>query len=449
MRIPSQPASAADTTPNGVRMTINAAAFWVLSVALASGGLAQAAGAADQRCIGQVRAIRIIAQPMPTVSFLDGVKGEFEKKWDTKLEIQQFGENERRMKSRLDASQGVGTYQVYYVDEANVAEFAASKWTLPLLDYMPQEWDWNDFLEGRRVVATYQGTAWFAPFMGGGDLMMYRKDILAQKGLQPPKNLDELTAVVAALDDPPRLYGTSLRGRRGSGMNVWRWAPFFRAMGGRWFEDDKPVFNSEAAVNATNYYMHLLKYAPPGSSTNTWSEVIEGFRSGQVGLIIESDVLGPWAEDPAKSRIAGNVGYAPPPDPLPSAGFAHGFAISAKGNPTDCSRTVSAEFVAWSTSKQMEARKVKAGILSDFARKSTLDDPDFKSRINPDYVRALRETAPRTDLLIWKSPLWPEVGDDLGLALEQVFTGSQPDIRKALDSAASQAEEVVRRAAGQ
>ena len=195
--------------------------------------------------------------------------------------------------------------------------------------------------------------------------------------------------------------------------------------------------------------MNLLKYAPPGSSTNTWSEVIEGFRSGQVGLIIESDVMGPWAEDTTKSRIAGRVGYAPPPDPLPSAGFAHGFAISAKGNPTECSKSVSAEFVAWSTSKEMEARKVKAGILSDFARRSTLDNPEFKARINPDYIQALRDTAPKTDLLIWKSPLWPEVGDDLGLELEQVFTGSQPDIKRALDSAVSQAEQVVKRAADQ
>ena len=423
------------------------AGICLLGVELALGALPQTAGAADQPCVGKVPTIRAIAQPIPTITFLDSVKGDFEKKWATKIEIQQFGESERRAKSRLDASQGTGAYQVYYIDEANVAEFATSKWVLPLLDYMPKDWDWNDFLEGRRAVATYQGTVWFAPFMGGGDLMMYRKDIMTQKGLQPPKSLDDLTKVVAALNDPPRMYGTSLRGRRGSGMNVWRWTPFFRGMGGQWFDGDKPVFNSDAAVKATKYYINLLKYAPPGSSTNTWSEVIEGFRGGQVGLIIESDVMGPWAEDTTKSRIAGRVGYAPPPDPLPSAGFAHGFAISAKGNPTECSKTVSAEFVAWSTSKEMEARKVKAGILSDFARRSTLDNPEFKARINPDYIQGLRDTAPKTDLLIWKSPLWPEVGDDLGLELEQVFTGSQPDIKQALDSAVSQAEQVVKRAA--
>lgn len=419
------------------------------TVALAFAALSTTTMAADSHCIGKVPIVRVIAQPIPTITFLDKAKSEFEKKWKTKVEIQQFGENERRAKSRLDASQGTGDYQVYYIDEANVAEFAAGKWVLPLLDLMPKDWDWNDFLEGRRAVATYQGTAYFAPFEGGGDLMMYRKDILAAKGLQPPKNLDELKTVVAALNDPPSIYGWSARGRRGSGMNVWRWTPFFRGMGGQWFDGDKPVFNSDAGVKATRYYLDLFKFAPPGSATNTWSEVIEGFRGGQVALIIESDVFGPWAEDKAKSRIAGKVGYAPPPEPLPSAGFAHGFAVSAKGNPNECSIAVSADFVAWSTSKDMEARKVKAGILSDFARKSTLDNPDFKAQVNPDYIKALRETAPRTSLLIWKSPLWPEVGDDLGLQLEEVFTGEQPDIKQALDDAAQQASDVVKRAASQ
>jgi multiple sugar transport system substrate-binding protein len=417
--------------------------------ALALAAFGSPARAAGEECVGKVPTIRVIAQPIPTIPFLDSQKAEFEKKWNTKVDIQQFGENERRAKSRLDASQGAGAYQVYYIDEANVAEYAANKWALPLLDLMPKEWDWNDFLEGRRAVATVNGVAYFAPFEGGGDLMMYRKDLLAAKGLQPPKNLDELKTVVAALNDPPRVYGWSARGRRGSGMNVWRWTPFFRGMGGKWFDGDTPAFNSDIAVKATQYYLDMFKFAPPGSATNTWSEVIEGFRGGQVALIVESDVFGPWAEDKTKSRIAGKVGYAPPPDPLPSAGFAHGFAISTKGNPDECSKIVSADFVAWSTSKDMEGRKVKAGILSDFARKSTLENPDFKAQINPDYITALRETAPKTDLLIWHSPLWPEVGDDLGLQLEEVFAGSQTDIKQALNDAADQASDVVKRAATQ
>ena len=426
---------------NGPRLTRRALTFGAAAAAASRFNPAKAADATS--CIGKVAKIRVVAEALPTIDFLNAHKHEFEALYKTSVQIDVFGENARRAKARLDASEGTGSYQVYYIDEASIAEFASSGWVLPLLDYMPKDFDWNDFLAGRRAVATYNGTPYFAPFEGGGDLFMYRKDLFAKKGLSAPKNLDELKDLAATLNTPPDIYGWAARGERGSGMNVWRWTPFFRGLGGEWFEGTKPAFNSAAAVRATQYYLDMFKYAPPGSTTYTWTEVIEGFRGGRVAMVLESDVFGPWAEDKTKSRIAGNVGYAPPPDPLPSAGFAHGFAVAAKGNGTDCSKAVAGAFVAWSTSKEMEARKVKAGILSDFARSSTLDNPNFQAQVNPDYIKALRETAPRTSLLIWKSPLWPEVGDDLGLTLEEIFTGSEPNIQQALDTAVQNAADVI------
>ena len=413
--------------------------------AAALAAFALPAYADDNACVGQIPAIHVLSEPLPSTNYMNSVRDEFEKQWKTSVSFQNFGENDRRSKSRLDASQGSGAYQVYVVDEANVAEFATNKWILPLDEQvMPRGWDWSDFLAGRRSVATFDGKPYFAPFEGGGDVMMYRKDIFAAKGMKAPTTLDEYVKDVALLNDPAKgIYGTSLRGRRGSGMNVWRWTPFFRADGGQWVVDGKPAFNSAAGVKATQTYMELMKYTPPGSATNTWSEVIEGFRSGRVALIIESDVFGPWAEDPQKSSIAGKVGYAPPPAPLPSAGFAHGLAIAAKGNPTQCSKVVSGAFIAWATSRKNEMGRISAGILSDYGRKSTLDSAEYRAKVNPDYVQALLKTAPSTSLLIWNSPNWPRFGDELGLSLEGVFTGQQTNIQQALDGTAQDLTELT------
>ena len=399
----------------------------------------------DDDCVGKVPAIHVLAQPSPSTSYMDSVRGEFEKQWQTSVSFRNVGENDRRSQSRADASQGSGAYQVYVVDEANVAEFAINGWILPLdQQVMPKDWDWSDFLAGRRAVATFDGKPYFAPIEGGGDVMMYRKDIFAAKGMKPPTTLDDYVKDAALLNDPGRgLYGTSLRGRHGSGMNVWRWTPFFRADGGEWIVDGKPAFNSAAGVKATRTYLELMRYSPPGSSTNTWSEVIEGFRSGRVALIIESDVFGPWAEDPQKSSVAGKVGYAPPPAPLPSAGFAHGLAIAARGNPTPCSKIVSGAFIAWATSRKNEMGRVNAGILSYYGRKSTLDSAAYRAKVNPDYVQALLRTAPKTSLLIWNSPDWPRFGDALGTALEQLLTGEQTDIQRTLDSTAQDVAELA------
>ena len=65
------------------------------------------------------------------------------------------------------------------------------------------------------------------PVQGGGDLMVYRTDLLEKAGIQPPKTWDEYFAAVQKLHDPANgVYGTALRGQRGSGANVWRWMPF-------------------------------------------------------------------------------------------------------------------------------------------------------------------------------------------------------------------------------
>lgn len=396
-------------------------------------------------CVGEVPEVRVLVQPMPFIAPLEESKSEFEEKWQTRVELVQFGENDRRARSRLDASSGAGAFQVYYIDEANIAEFASSQWVLPLLDNLPEEYDYDGFLEARTAVAQWNGIPYFAPLTGGGDMMIYRKDLFEQAGIDPPATLDELLPTVQAMHNPPEVYGWTARGRRGSGMNVWRWTPFFREAGGEWFDGDTAVFNSEAAVEATNFYMELYQFAPPGATTNVWSDVVESFRSGQVALIIESDPLALWMEDPQASNVVGNVGYAPPPEPLPSGGYAHGLAISAGGNPDDCSRLVSADFIGWATSDEMESRRFEAGVFADFARQASLENPLFQENVPAQYIEALNATSPRTSLLIYDGPEWPDIGDNLGLVLEEIFTGTRDDIQGSLDEAAMYAEDAIAR----
>jgi multiple sugar transport system substrate-binding protein len=409
--------------------------------------LAPTASLAADACVGKVPSINVIAQGMPSVTELDKYLGEFNSKWQTTVKINLLGENERRAKARLDASTGAGSYQVLYVDEANTPEYAAAGWLYPLADVLPAEYDIKDFRVDLSNVATYKGVQYYAPFVGGGDILMYRKDILAKAGLSAPKTLDEMVAGIKKVNDPAnKLYGWSARGQRGSGMNVWRWTPFFRGLGGEWMDGDKPAFNSEIGVKATELYVYLMKYAPPGVGTFNWSDSVEAFRGGQVAYLIESDVFGPWMEDPEKSTVRGKVGYAPPPEPLGSAGWAHGFAVSTVGAKDECTKKVAGDFVGWATSKDMEARRLKDGIASDIGRQSTLKSEAYHKAVPAEYIDALLATGSRTKLLIMASPSWPEIGDNLGLSLEEIFTGTKTDIKAALDEAAFSAEDTLNHA---
>lgn len=187
------------------------------SLAALSGALILSAGLAGSARAEAVCShdLRVLAQPRDGLTLLEKYKDEFKKLAGASFDIDYLNENDRRAKSRADAST-VGKYNVYYIDEANVALFASSKWVAPLLDYYPKEYDYADFDPGRQKVATYEGKVYFAPLTGGGDLLVYRKDLLDKAGMKPPTTLDEFIADVKKLHDPDHgVYGIALRGQRG------------------------------------------------------------------------------------------------------------------------------------------------------------------------------------------------------------------------------------------
>lgn len=409
--------------------------------ALMSAGFADASA---QSC--SVPVLKVLAQKSLGLTVMEKTLAEYEKKNGTKVQISYFGENDRRSKARLDASTKAGSYQIYYIDEANVAEFATAGWVVPLLKYLPKDADYEDFLPGRRAVASYKGVAYFAPLIGGSDFLFYRRDLLEKAGIAVPKTLDELVAAVKKLNNPPHVYGWAARGQRGSGMNVWRWSPFMLAAGGKWEKDGVPTFNSPQAVKATTLYRDLFKYSPPGGATYDWSNALEAFRSGKVAFMIESTPFADWMEDPKKSSVVDKVGYVRPPSPLASAAYGHGLAISATGAKDECTRQAAGKFIAWATGKEQEQARLKDNVFSDYNRSSTIASDYFRKHVKPQIQAGLTDTTPVSRVTIWPSPEWPDIGDNLGVVLEEVFTGTRGDVQSALDEANEYATEVMQRA---
>jgi multiple sugar transport system substrate-binding protein len=378
--------------------------------------------------------VRVLAQPRDGLTLLEKSVDEFKTLSGAPFQIDYLNENDRRAKSQADAST-VGTYNVYNVDEANVALFASSGWIVPLMDHYPASYDYNDFDPGRIATATFDGKVWFAPIIGGGDIMVYRKDLLEAAKINPPKTLEELRAAVEKLNDPEHgVYGIALRGQRGSGANVWRWMTYFKGFGGEWFDaKGQPAFNSDAGRRATETYLDLFKFSAPGTQTGGWDEVTGAFRSGQVAIIIESAPLAGITLDPSQSQVVDKVGFAVPPTPLTGGGFAHGFAIGALANPDKASQDCAGLFAAWATSKENEMRRLEAGQQSELNRLSVISSPLFAKTFGTELPAALAATAPRTAVNFWQNPKWPELGNQWGVLLEELITGTRTDVSGTLN----------------
>ncbi|HWK44343.1 MAG TPA: sugar ABC transporter substrate-binding protein [Stellaceae bacterium] len=400
------------------------------------------AGAAlSQSCSGT---IKVLAQPRDGLTLAEKYKDEFRKlSGGATFDIDYLNENDRRTKSKADAST-VGKYNVYYIDEANVALFAASKWVVPLTDYYPKEYDYADFDPGRRKVATYDDKIWFAPLTGGGDLLVYRKDLLEKAGIAPPRTLEAFIDAVKKTHDPAHgIYGIALRGQRGSGANVWRWMPYFKGFGGQWFDGNKAVFDSDAAVKATQTYLDLFKYSAPGTQTGSWDEATGAFLSGQVALMIESTPLAGLAVDPKVSKVIGKIGYMSPPTPLTGGGYGHGLAIGVKANKDEKAKKCAGLFIAWATSKENEQRRLAADQFGELNRTSVLSSDAFAERYGADLGKALADTGKVTAVNFWQDPLWPNLGDRWGIILEELVTGTRSDIKGSLDELDSFAKELL------
>ncbi len=393
--------------------------------------------------------LNVLSQPRREWELLEKYLTEFEEKENIDVVIHYFAELERRSKSRMDAATRAGQYQVYYVDEANIAEFTANNWLVPIKDYYPAEYDFDDFSQPLVKVLSYNGIPYAAPITFEGSMIFYRKDLFEKDGIAAPQTLDEYLEVVKHFHNPPNLYGTATRGLRGSGMNVWRFSPYLYSFCGKYLDEDgNPIFNSPEAIQAVEYYINLIKHS--SSPTMSWSDVVDVFEAGKVAIITAANVKMDYFMDPEESTVVDKMGFSKPaagPCGSVSGMSVHGLAISTSGCPDEETRIAAGKFIGWFTSKESEIRKVQGGCGLTNARTSTFASSEFAEAYPSEFAKAQLDMMTVNRLCIPQTPQWPEVGDYLGIKLEELFTkafvGESYDIQAALDDAVKYAKEAL------
>ena len=117
--------------------------------------------------------------------------------------------------------------------------------------------------------------------------MYCRRDWLEEAGIErPPDTMEELLEVALKLTDPAKgRYGFGLRGGDGGHGYV---VDLIRAWGSPVIEDGKVAIDRAKAIEAVGFYADLYtkhKVAPPSAPTDSYRQIMEGFRIGQTGMI--------------------------------------------------------------------------------------------------------------------------------------------------------------------
>jgi multiple sugar transport system substrate-binding protein len=386
--------------------------------------------------------INVACRSLPAMDFISAHRDIFQKATGATVKFTNYPENDLRSKIVADASNKVGGFQVYCLDNNYIPLFASNKWVAQIDSAIKPAYKLDDIFDSLKTSYSWQGGLYGVPIYSEVTILYYRKDLLDAAGLKPPATMDELEAAAAKLTKPPQTFGIALRGLRGEGMNVYTWTEWMRSYGANFLDPTMhPVFNSPEAVEGTEHYSTLInKYGSPGNGTWGWDKVSSAFAAGRVAMIVESTAFYPVFNDPKQSSVVGKVGYsvvpAGPKGAFP-ANYSIGLAVPATVDPSSKTFAAATAFLQWATSQEMEFARTDKDIGNE-DRKSVNQSDLLKSKIDAGYIKAVSDGQAITKTQYRPMiPQWREMGDIIGAEIESTFTGGK-SAKAALDAAATQ-----------
>ncbi len=282
------------------------------------------------------------------------------------------------------------------------------------------------------------GSLYGIPSGSETSVLIYRKDIFEKHGIDVPQNYDQLLDVACKIPElEPGMGGMASRaasGHQASHAFLLHLAP----LGGRVFDDAwNPIINSEAGVAAANALKTIVDCGPEGSSSFGPSEAANAFATGKAAMFMDSIAFAPGFEDPSKSSVAGNVGYALHPEGVRRGSQTGGFGIAIPKN--GANKEAAFLLMQWLTSKEGDKMVAMAG--GNPSRFSTYADPEVQAKFP--FAEAFGEALKYADP-DWRPiiPPWGKINADIGTTMSKVLTEGL-DPQEALDGVAERTRELM------
>jgi sorbitol/mannitol transport system substrate-binding protein len=274
-------------------------------------------------------------------------------------------------------------------------------------------YDVDDLLPAMRQGLSVDNKLYAAPFYGESSMLMYRKDLADKAGVKLPERptWDQVKDLAAKIHNPSAgIYGICLRGKPGWGDNMAFLTTLVNTNGGQWFDMSwKPQLESKPWKDAINFYVDLLnKYGPPGSSANSFNEILALFNEGKCGMWVDATIAASFISDPKQSKVADKVAFAQAPMAVTPKGanwlWAWALAIPAGTKNQEAAQ----KFINWATSKdyiKLVGKEAGWGSIPTGTRKSTYATPEFlKAAKFADAEKKAIDSANPNDSTLPKSP---------------------------------------------
>jgi sorbitol/mannitol transport system substrate-binding protein len=333
-------------------------------------------------------------------------KDSFTKDTGIKVNYTVLPENELRDKVTQDVATGAGQYDVATVGAYEVPIWAKNGWLHPLDKYADESsFDKADLLPPIvKSLSGEDGKLYSIPFYGESSFLMYRKDVLKQKGITMPARptWPQVASIAAKVDGAqPGMKGICLRGLPGWGEQFAPLTTVVNTFGGTWFTKDwQAQVDSPAFKKAVNFYVNLIKaHGEPGASQAGFTECLNAMSQSKVAMWYDATSAAGSLEDSSVSKVAGKVGYVPAPVvKTKSSGWlwAWGWVMPKTTKNADSA----GKFMTWASSKDYEklvGSKLGWSRVPAGKRKSTYSIPEYKkaaAAFGPQTLSAIEEANP-------------------------------------------------------
>ncbi|MFV0295501.1 MAG: ABC transporter substrate-binding protein [Hyphomicrobiaceae bacterium] len=388
------------------------------------------------------------------ISFVPGLKQllpEFEEMTGIKVNIETLSEAAAVQKAQVESATRTGAYDVVGMQSGNLPLYAQNGWLTPVAKFagnadisIPDQLALDDFIPSTLQAMSYDGEQYCLPFFAATTILYYQIDKFRDAGIEtPPTTYEELIDVSAKVHSAD-IPAIALRGAPPGTGNIWIFNSFFYGAGASYFadfpNDMTPTVNSPEAVTALETFVTLKNnYAPEGSVSFTYDDVVTAMQQGKVVMAIDGAPLAGRILDPSQSRVSDNLGFAVLPGGAagPKPAFAaHGLCV------TGASQNAAAAymFIEWATSSETMKKVAKNSQYLATPRNSIWEDAEFREKYDYDfgggsflstYQQSLAEAPPA-----YYPPFaaWSLVNNRIGQAVQSAEIGEATP-QEALDQA--------------
>ena len=295
--------------------------------------------------------------------------------------------------------------------------------------------DAADFHPEALASARYGGQQFGIPVQTTPDLLVCRRDLLAEVGLPAPQTIEDTLRAARALHDPFRgVAGIAWNAARGTPLGhsfMYVTAAFgqpvlalratergfdFENVEG---ENYRPTFDSDEARATAEYFLELLTCSPRDILGMSWYERACCYAEGGAAIAYSATLLAPLFELDERSPAFRNTEYLPHPcgpngRPIAPLG---GYALAIPSNiaPERVDPASTALF-ALTSAESIKLYIANGSLVSP--RFSVSMDPEV-ARISP-LISIVDEMARVGVLQMWPRPPVPEISGIIAIAGEEM-----------------------------